>query len=415
MLDARDEGRLLTGRYRLRSELGRGGMGTVWRAYDELLDREVAIKELSIPASPPEHRDILIERTMREARIAARLHHPHIAAVYDVVLANDRPWIVMQLVRSRSLADEIYDRGALAVPTVTRIGLEVLGALRAAHAAGVLHRDVKPANILLTADGHAVLTDFGLATTLDDDATLTQQGMVMGTPAYLAPERASGERATALSDVWSLGATLYTAVEGRAPFAQGGSRADTLNAVLTRDPAPFEQAGALAPVITAMLTKDPSERADAARAQELLRQVPGRSKRARTRPSTAATAPRAARAGRLMASRWREAAAVAALVTTVIATVSLNSASAPRRHAHPMPQPTADAPSGVMRAEPSSRPRAGEAREQGVQVRTEHTERTAVTGHTTSPARRAADGSGRARTKTPGNSQPQGKAKGHYK
>src|SRR5690606_36803557 len=185
-----------SGRYRLRSELGHGGMGTVWRAYDELLDRDVAVKELVAPSSPPEQREILIERTMREARIAARLHHPNIAAVHDVVLADDRPWIVMQLVPSRSLAEEVYDRGPLAVPTVARIGLEVLAGLRAAHAAGVLHRDVKPANILLTADGHAVLTDFGLATTLDDDsAGLTQQGVVMGTPAYLAPERAAGGRA----------------------------------------------------------------------------------------------------------------------------------------------------------------------------------------------------------------------------
>src|SRR5690606_8775171 len=416
MPEARDDGTLLSGRYRIRSELGRGGMGTVWRAYDELPDREVAVKGLSVPYSSPEQREVLIERTMREARIAARLHHPGIAAVYDVVLADERPWIVMQLVRSRSLADEIYDRGPLTVPTVTRIGLEVLAALRAAHAAGVLHRDIKPANILLTADGHAVLTDFGLATTIDDDsAALTQQNMVMGTPAYLAPERAAGGRASALSDVWSLGATLETAVEGRAPFGQGGGRLDTLTAVLTRDPAPFERAGELEPVLRAILVKEPAERADAARVEELLRQVPGRAKGVRPAAPRAPVAPRVLR---LVASRWREAAATAALVATVIATVSLHAATAPRRHAQPVPRPASASPTAVLRSEPSSaRPRTEITRTERTTTREAPARETAPkrTAAPATRATRAAQNQGRVRTKTPGKSQPRGKAKGHYK
>jgi len=448
MADAHDEGRLLSGRYRLRSELGHGGMGTVWRAYDELLDRDVAVKELVVPSSPPEHREILIERTMREARIAARLHHPNIAAVHDVVLADDRPWIVMQLVPSRSLAEEVYDRGPLAVPTVARIGLEVLAGLRAAHAAGVLHRDVKPANILLTADGHAVLTDFGLATRLDDDsAGLTQQGVVMGTPAYLAPERAAGGRATALSDVWSLGATLYTAVEGRAPFAQGGSRADTLNAVLTRDPAPFEHAGELEPVLSAMLVKDPAERADAARVHEMLTEVARRAGRARTRPLPAAGPSRASRMHALLTARWREAAVAVALVATAAATVGLHTSSAPRPRAQPMPTPAETGPTGDLRSSPSAEPRrTGAAVEETTRkqtrartssrtsapdsTRTSAPENTRASTRTTAPdstrtsapvrsQRAVSDASGeetpRRRTRTPGHSQPRGKAKGHYK
>ncbi|MGI5267713.1 protein kinase domain-containing protein [Nonomuraea sp. CA-218870] len=424
------EPRLLSGRYRLRSELGRGGMGTVWEAYDELLDREVAVKELTVPFAPPEHREVLIERAMREARIAARLHHPNIATVHDVVLADERPWIVMQLVRSHSLSGEIYDRGALAAPVVAGIGLDVLAALRAAHAAGVLHRDVKPANILLTADGHAVLTDFGLAIALDDShddgATLTQRGVVMGTPAYVAPERAAGGRATELSDIWSLGATLYTAVEGRAPFPQGGSRLDTLNAVLTRDPAPFERAGELAPVLAAMLTKDPAERPGLDRVRELLQQAQTRSRHrpgplpsgpdhsqptsARRRkpgrltpapgpapalsqdagqptptpswnadrmapvlrpapaPSRAGGTPQRVAGGPWWASgRCRGVVAGAALIAAVVTAVSLPS-SPSRWHADPIPQPTADTPAEVPRGEPSSRPSGGAAREERVRA-----------------------------------------------
>jgi serine/threonine protein kinase len=248
-------------------------MATVWRAHDEFLDREVAVKEVTIPGHlvGPE-REVLLERTMREARLAARLSHPNIAAVYDVVQADDRPWIVLQLIRSRSLAEVIAVEGHLPVPAVARVGLEVLSALEAAHAAGVMHRDVKPANILLTDDGHAILTDFGLATTVDEESCLTKVGMVVGTPAYMAPERANGAALSAESDLWSLGATLYAAAEGRAPFGRSTILA-TLTAVLTATPEPFQHAGPLAPVITGLLDKDPARRTDAVRAQEQLRNV----------------------------------------------------------------------------------------------------------------------------------------------
>ncbi|GAA4207665.1 hypothetical protein GCM10022252_71660 [Streptosporangium oxazolinicum] len=273
MSSSRYEGWSLAGRYRLMAGLGRGGMATVWRARDEILHREVAVKEVTIPdhLTGPE-REVLLERTMREARLAARLNHPNIAAVYDVLRADDRLWIVMQLVRSRNLAEVVAEEGPLPAPVLARVGLEVLSALEAAHAAGVMHRDVKPANILLTGDGHAILTDFGLATAVDEDVSLTSTGMVVGTPAYIAPERAGGVASSAESDLWSFGATLYAAVEGRSAFGRGTALA-TLAAVLTADPEPFRYAGPLAPVIAGLLDKDPARRTDAVRAREQLVRV----------------------------------------------------------------------------------------------------------------------------------------------
>ncbi len=272
MSDSRCEGWLLAGRYRLLAEVGRGGMGRVWRAHDELLDREVAIKEVVLAGSPALQHEVLVARTMREARMAARLSHPNIAAVYDVVPADGRPWIVMQLVRAPSLAQVIAERGPLPVSAVVRIGLEVLAALRAAHACGVVHRDVKPANILVTGDRHAIVTDFGLATRVDDEAQLTQANLVVGTPAYIAPERVKGGPTMPPADLWSLGATLYAAVEGRAPFVHSSEMA-TLAAVLTSGPAPFRRAGPLAPIIAGLLEKDPARRTDAASAEEQLLRV----------------------------------------------------------------------------------------------------------------------------------------------
>ncbi|MFI9594914.1 serine/threonine-protein kinase [Nonomuraea sp. NPDC052265] len=269
---SRCAGWLLAGRYRLLSELGRGGMGRVWRAHDELLDRQVAVKEVTLGHALGAERERLLGRTMREARLAARLSHPHIAAVYDVVVADERPWIVLQLVPSRSLADVIAERGPLSVPDTARLGLQVLEALSAAHADGIVHRDVKPGNILLNGDRHALLTDFGLATTLDDQSTITQSGMVVGTPAYIAPERLRGGHATPQADLWSLGATLYAAVEGQSPFPHSGHLA-ALTAVLTSKPAPFHLAGPLAPVIAGLLEKDPARRIDGEQARRRLDRV----------------------------------------------------------------------------------------------------------------------------------------------
>ncbi|MEQ4721986.1 serine/threonine-protein kinase [Nonomuraea sp. B19D2] len=251
---------LLAGRYRLQSQLGEGGMGTVWRATDELLQQEVAVKEVKLPPDLDEaSRTELTERTLREARAAARLRsHPSIVTVHDVVLDGGRPWIVMELVRGRSLEQAVRDDGPLPPRQVAGIGLRVLDALMAAHASGVLHRDVKPANVMLTDDGRVLLTDFGIATIAGDSA-LTQSGFLTGSPGYIAPERLRGETDGPAADLWSLGATLFTAVEGGPPFA-GPNTAAVLAAVLMQEPAPFRLAGPLAPVLAVILGKDPERR-----------------------------------------------------------------------------------------------------------------------------------------------------------
>ncbi|MFD2353391.1 serine/threonine-protein kinase [Nonomuraea ferruginea] len=191
-------------RYRLVEPLGEGGMGVVWRAYDELLDRTVAIKEVRYSGVGERQRAELNRRTIREARAAGRLDHPSVVVIHDVVEEDGRPWIVMQLVRSRSLAEAIRADGPLPVARAAAIGARVLDALRAAHATGVLHRDVKPENVLLADDGRVVLTDFGIAT-MESEAGLTATGSLVGTPAYMPPERLNGEPARPESDLWSLG------------------------------------------------------------------------------------------------------------------------------------------------------------------------------------------------------------------
>ena len=229
------------GRYELLEELGRGGMGVVWRARDTVLRREVAIKEVSPPRGLDRTRaEHVYARTMREARSAAQLDHPGIVTVHDVVREDGRPWIVMRLVRAPALDAVIRREGPLAPDRVARIGLDLLSALRAAHAEGVVHRDVKPANVLLTGE-RAVLTDFGVATIAGDD-TLTQTGAIVGSPAYLSPEQARREDATAVSDLWSLGATLYAAVEGRRPYERPDIYA-LMGALLREDPDPPRRAG----------------------------------------------------------------------------------------------------------------------------------------------------------------------------
>ncbi len=239
--------------------IGRGGMGTVWHAHDEVLGRDVALKEVLPPPdlTGPE-RDIFTVRTFREARAAGRVAHPCVAAVYDVLEEHGHPWIVMQLVRSRTLGELVRDDGPMSPVEVARVGLQLLEALRAAHAAGVLHRDVKPDNVLLSEDGRAVLTDFGIATT-EDEAPVTRTGILLGTPAYMAPERAAGGQARPASDLWALGVTLYVAVEGHSPFHRENALA-TLGAVMHAEPAPLARAGVLGPVLLGLLRKDPAER-----------------------------------------------------------------------------------------------------------------------------------------------------------
>src|SRR5918911_256185 len=234
--DERTGRRVVAGRYRLGRIVGRGGMGILWAAIDTRLQREVAVKEIIPPdALPPEQQDLFRTRALHEARAAARTTHPSAITVYDVVEEDGRPWIVMQLLSPWSLADIVNEPGPLPPATAARIGLDLLEALVAAHEAGVLHRDVKPGNVLFR-DGRAVLVDFGIAS-LDDAAVVLNKEHVVGSPAFMPPERARGEALTLSSDLWSLGATLFAAVEGRAPFHRS-SPLTTLAAVLTEDPPP---------------------------------------------------------------------------------------------------------------------------------------------------------------------------------
>jgi serine/threonine protein kinase len=260
------EGSVLGRRYRLLSQVGRGGMGRVWHAHDDLLHRDVAVKEVIFPPGlTASDREVLYERTLREARSAARLTHPGIVTVHDVVEEDGRPWIVMEFVRAPSLQEVIDGEGRLPVTRVADIGVQMLAALRVAHASGVLHRDVKPANVLLDsrADGstRVVITDFGIAR-IDGDATLTQTGLVLGSPAYIAPERARGEGASPASDLWALGATLYAACEGRSPHDRVEAMA-ALTAVLNEEPDPPRYAGSLGPLMMGLLVKDPTQRVTA--------------------------------------------------------------------------------------------------------------------------------------------------------
>ncbi|QDY09571.1 serine/threonine protein kinase [Micromonospora sp. HM134] len=260
----------VAGRYRLLGLVGTGGMGRVWLARDEMLHRDVAVKEVVPPHWLAAHeREELRLRTLREARTAARLNHPNVVRIYDVVHDGDNPWIVMEYVPSRSLQQLLAAEGPLDPHRVARIGLAVLAALRAAHAAGVLHRDVKPHNVLVADDGRVVLTDFGLATFDGGDGAMTGPGMVLGSPQFVAPERARDGVSNPRTDLWSLGATLYAAVEGRSPYARGSAMA-TLSALATEPPDPARRAGALRPVLEGLLRREPERRLTAAETQTRL-------------------------------------------------------------------------------------------------------------------------------------------------
>ncbi|MFF4619523.1 serine/threonine-protein kinase [Nonomuraea jabiensis] len=264
--------RLLAERYELIAPLGRGTMGTVWRARDRALGREVAVKEIrQDPGLTEEQRAELRERMVREGRIAARINHPSVASIHDVLIQDDSPWIIMELIEARSLEQVIDEEGPLPPRLVAEIGVDLLGALRAAHAQGITHRDVKPGNVLITESGRVVLTDFGIAKA-EGDSRLTKTGMVIGSPGYTAPERARGEYTGPESDIWSLGATLYFAVEGR-PAYERATIAETLAALLTESADPPTQAGQLRPVLNGLLNKDYRQRLNAAKAETLLRMV----------------------------------------------------------------------------------------------------------------------------------------------
>ncbi|MEH1167687.1 serine/threonine-protein kinase [Micromonospora sp. CPCC 205539] len=265
-------GTTIGGRYSLRSSVGNGGMGTVWRATDTLLRRDVAVKEVVLPPGlAPSDRDAMYERTLREARAAAAIQHPAVVQVYDVVTEAGRPWIVMELLDARSLADMVIEDGPVAPRAVAKIGIALLGALEVAHAMSVLHRDVKPANVLICSDGRCVLTDFGVAR-MPTDVQLTTPGMVLGSPHFISPERAMGQDFGPPSDLFSLGVTLYTAVEGRPPFDKGDP-IETMHAVVEDPPAPPQRSGPLTRVLMGLLEKDPARRLDVHTSRAMLREL----------------------------------------------------------------------------------------------------------------------------------------------
>ncbi|MEU3680088.1 serine/threonine-protein kinase [Streptomyces sp. NPDC048405] len=263
-------GRVIAGRYRLHERLGSGGMGIVWRATDQLLAREVAVKALpldeTLSAAEARRRR---ERTLREARAVAQLRHPHVIVVHDVVEDDERAYMVMELVDGGSLADRVLGRGPVDAAEAARIGIALLDALDTAHAAGILHRDVKPSNVLLAEDGRVVLTDFGVAQ-VAGSTTLTENGSFVGSPEYTAPERMSGAGTGPESDLWSLGVLLCAVLSGASPFHRD-SLGGVLHAVVTEEIRPPAQAGPLLPVVRGLLERDPRRRLDAASAQRMLR------------------------------------------------------------------------------------------------------------------------------------------------
>lgn len=268
-----DDGeRLLAGRYRLGGVLGRGGMGTVWRAEDETLGRTVAVKELRFPTNIDEdEKRRLITRTLREAKAIARIRNNSAVTVYDVVEEDDRPWIVMELVEGKSLAEVIREDGLLEPKRAAEVGLAVLDVLRSAHRQGILRRDVKPSNVLISEDGRVVLTDFGIAQ-VEGDPSITSTGMLVGAPSYISPERARGHKPGPAADLWSLGGLLYASVEGAPPYDKGSAIA-TLTAVMTEPLEDPKNAGPLKDVIYGLLTKDPAKRLDDAGARTMLNAV----------------------------------------------------------------------------------------------------------------------------------------------
>ncbi|WP_051700678.1 serine/threonine-protein kinase [Streptomyces sp. NRRL F-4474] len=272
MSEESNSDRVISGRYRLLEQIGRGGMGVVWRARDEVLARDVAVKEVRAPAGlDTAELQRMYRRLEREAWAAARVSHRGVVTVYDVASEDGRPWIVMELVRGLSLAHVLEAEGPMTPQRAAHIAEQVLAALHSAHDAGVLHRDVKPANVLIANDGRVVLGDFGIAS-VEGSSAITMTGEVVGSPEFLAPERALGREPGPGSDLWSLGVMLYACVEGVSPFRQA-TALDTLRAVVDEEPPPARRAGPLEPVLAGLLRKDPAERLDAAEAARMLRVV----------------------------------------------------------------------------------------------------------------------------------------------
>ncbi|MFG1998483.1 serine/threonine-protein kinase [Spirillospora sp. NPDC048911] len=265
----------LARRYRLLSVVGSGGMGTVWRAYDEMLDRDVAVKEVRLPEHLTEgERRLMCRRLIDEARATAALRHPGVVVVHDVIIEDGRPWVIMEFLEARSLRQIITEDGPVAPDRAAEIGVAVLGVLRAAHGAGILHRDVKPSNVLVCDDGRVLLTDFGLAVHMDQGREIadTIVAGIEGSPAYLSPERVLAEPSVEASDLWSLGATLYAAVEGRSPFLRSHALASMV-AVLMGEYEPSARGGRLTPVIDGLLRQEPDDRLSAGETSRELTEV----------------------------------------------------------------------------------------------------------------------------------------------
>lgn len=342
--------RLVGGRYQLLGQLGRGGMGVVWHARDTTIGREVAIKEVFLPPNLSEaHRAALRERTLHEARTAARIRHPAVVAVHDVIEDGGEAWIVMELVRGRSLDQIIRSGGPMSPPWAASVGLFVLSALDTAHAQGLLHRDVKPGNVLIADDGRVLLSDFGIAT----QAGGATPGAPVGTPGYTAPEcltEEPGRAAGPASDLWSLGATIYTAVEGVPPFQRNSAMA-VLGAVMTEPAKPPQRAGALGPILMALLAKNPAQRPDALALRHSLQQVTG------TPPATIAT-PRPGWVVPRMAAVGSAAGVVVAFLVAVTLALVLTPASAAEPVAATTAPPSAPATKPAGTPSPASSPSA---------------------------------------------------------
>ncbi|MET0187811.1 MAG: serine/threonine-protein kinase [Pseudonocardia sediminis] len=278
-------------RYRLDERIGAGAMGAVWRGTDELLNRTVAVKELLAAALPSaDQLEESRQRILREGRIGARLQHAHVISMFDVVVHDDRPWLVMEYLPSRSMAAVLAEKGPMSPREAAAIGRQVADGLSAAHAAGVVHRDVKPGNVLLAEDGRAKITDFGVSRAVDD-VQLTRTGVIAGTPAFLSPEVARGQEPTAASDVFALGATLYAAVEGEPPFGLDDNAYALLHKVATGAIRPPTDAGSMTALLMRLLSNDPSDRPSASQARDSLARIAaGQSVAGLATPSATGTA-----------------------------------------------------------------------------------------------------------------------------
>ncbi|HEV2777988.1 MAG TPA: serine/threonine-protein kinase [Actinophytocola sp.] len=351
-----DEDRLVAGRYRLAERIGAGGMGVVWRAYDERLHRQVAVKQILPPAELTGPQTVQAKRrAMREGRNAARLQHPHAVAVYDVVEDGDQSYLIMEYVPSRSLAQVLGERGTLPVPEAARIGAQLAAALDTAHAAGVVHRDVKPGNVLLGPDGTAKLTDFGISRAVED-VTATGSGLIAGTPAYLSPEVAQGRRAGYLSDVYSLGATMYAAIEGSPPAGSTDNAMAMLHRVASGNLVPPSHAGPMTDLLTRMLSADPDGRPAMAEVRDQLVTLAHQPTPTATRPLESPpaedTAPDTAPVGASVPAHASRRSRVRALIATAVVLAAIAAVVLTTVLNRPDPTGGTAQPAGTSPAEP---------------------------------------------------------------